>query len=80
MEFSPVVVRDYLSGIDDTKACGPDLIAGFLLKLCTESLSMPLSYLYTKSLESGSLPRDWVTANIVPIHKKGDRCKGFATP
>ena len=69
MEFSPVVVRDYLSGIDDSKACGP---AEFLLKLCAESLSVPLSYLYTKSLESGTLPGDWVTANIVPVHKKGD--------
>ena len=46
MEFSPVVVCDYLSGIDDSKACGPDLITGFLLKFCAESLSGPLSYLY----------------------------------
>jgi len=30
--------------------------------------------LYSKSVESGTLPRDWVTANIVPVHKKGDRC------
>jgi len=39
--------------------------------LTAESLSGPLSYLYSKS---GTLPRDWVTANIVPVHKKSDRC------
>ena len=25
-------------------------------------------------MESGTLPCDWVTANIVPVHKKGDLC------
>ena len=26
-----------------------------------------------KSVISGSLPFDWISANIVPIHKKNDR-------
>ena len=34
---------------------------------------MPLSYL-RKSMETGTLPCDWVTANIVPVYKKGDKC------
>jgi len=72
VEFNSTIVCDYLSAIDDSKACGPDLITGFLLKLCAESLSVTLSYLYTESMKTGTLPRDWVTANIVPVHKKGD--------
>ena len=74
VEFSPTVVCDYLCAIDDSKACGPDLITGFLLKFCAESISVPQPYLYTKSMETGTLPRDWVTANIVPVYKKGDKC------
>ena len=74
VEFSPTVVCDYLCAIDDSKACGPDLITGFLLRFCAESIPVPLSYLYTKSMETGTLPRDWVTANIVPVYKKGDKC------
>ena len=45
VEFSSTVVCNYLCAIDDSKACGPDFITGFLLKLCAESLSVPLSYL-----------------------------------
>jgi len=25
------------------------------------------------SIDSGCLPRDWITANIIPVHKKGDK-------
>jgi len=25
-------------------------------------------------MSSGTLPRDWTTANIIPVHKKGERC------
>ena len=34
---------------------------------------IPLSRLFQLSLSSGALPRDWVTANVVPVHKKGDK-------
>ena len=34
---------------------------------------MPLSLLFTKSLESGILPQDWKSAQVTPIFKKGDR-------
>jgi len=44
-----------------------------LIKFCAESLSVPLSYLFIQSIKSGTLPRDWVSANIVPVHKKGDK-------
>ena len=44
-EFTPADVYDYLSNIDGSKACGPDLLPGFLLKHCASSLASPLAYL-----------------------------------
>ena len=29
--------------------------------------------IFTQSLNSGNLPEDWLTANVTPIFKKGDR-------
>ena len=59
---------------DTSKACGPDHITPKLLKLSAEFISGPLSQLFNQSMSSGTLPKDWTTANIVPIYKKGERC------
>jgi len=32
-----------------------------------------LTIIFNKSLESGSVPEDWCTANVCPIYKKGKR-------
>lgn len=34
---------------------------------------MSLRTLFNKSLAESVLPEDWKTANIVPVHKKGER-------
>ena len=62
-----------LNSIDVSKACGPDLITGFLLKKDAEVLASPLSYLFTTSMCTAALPRDWVTANVVPVFKRDDK-------
>jgi len=36
-------------------------------------MAEPLSIIFQESYNSGNLPHDWKTANIVPIYKKGDR-------
>ena len=63
-----------LVNLDVSRACGPDHITPKLLKLCTEFISEPLSQLFNQSMSSGTLPRDWTTANVIPIYKKGERC------
>ena len=70
VEFSPAVVYEILCDIDASKACGPDLFPGFLLKHCAISISSPLAYLFNLSMHTGSLPRDWVTAKVVPVFKR----------
>jgi len=44
-----------------------------LLQKGADLLAPPLTKLFQLSLSTGILPRDGVTANIVPVHKKGDR-------
>ena len=62
-----------LKNIDVNKAPGPDGIAGVILKNCALNLAYPLSILYNISFSMGQLSSDWKVANIVPVHKKGDK-------
>ena len=59
--------------MNSNKACGPDGIHGKILKHCAAGLAHPLSMLFRLSYNSGSLPRDWKVANVVPVHKKGSK-------
>ena len=70
--FYPDQISNILKHID-TKSPGPDGIAGTVLKKCSSSLSYPLSILFNISFASGQLPQDWKLANVVPVHKKGDK-------
>ena len=51
------------------------LTADELLKECATVLAELLSMIFQRSFETGTLPADWKTANIVglPIVKQGDR-------
>ena len=74
VNFTPIDVYQELVNLDVSKACGPDQITPRLLKLSAEFIAEPLSQLFNQSMSSGTLPRDWTTANVVPIYKKGERC------
>ena len=67
IDFSPSRVRASLADINTNKACGPDEIPGMVLKMCSESVVLPLLVYNT-----GSLPLEWKLSNIVPIFKKED--------
>ena len=62
-----------LQGLKPDKAPGPDQIRPLLLqKLCLENAPI-LQVIFSKSLEEGSLPSDWLKANVSPIFKKGEK-------
>ena len=56
--------------LDTKKATGPDNIPTYVLKLCVEEMVPVLTVIYTQSLNSGHIPRDWLTANVIPIFNK----------
>ena len=44
-----------------------------MLKICDSSIIKPLSIIFNNSLNSGIFPTIWKKANVIPIHKKGDK-------
>ena len=66
-------VHKILANINSNKAQGPDKVHGKVLKTCAVSLAYPLSIIFNTCFETGQLPLEWKTANIVPIFKKGSK-------
>ena len=73
IEITPAVVLNKLMAIQNSKSPGPDGWPIAIIKSVSEFISVPLSILFNKSLNSGTLLPDWKCANVTPIHKKGAR-------
>ena len=76
IEVSVEEVKERLSNLDTTKACGPGKIPARLLKECSEQIAHILCSLFIHSLNKGKIPREWKSADVTPIHKKD--CKEVA--
>ena len=74
-DISSDLVRTYLKRVKPNKAEGPDEVYARILKECEREISVPLAIIFTKSLSDTEIPVDWKRANVVPIFKKGDKCK-----
>ena len=44
-----------------------------MLKLCATSISKPLHILFNNSVISECFSNEWKKANVIPVHKKGDK-------
>ena len=44
-----------------------------MLKICGESISKPLEIIFKSCIEKGQFPNKWKKANVVPVHKNGDK-------
>ena len=69
----PSVVFNKLNALQYCKSAGPDGWPPAALKATAAEISLPLSIIFSKSLQSGHLPDCWKIANVVPIHKSGSR-------
>ena len=49
------------------------MISSRMVKICDDSVCKPLKLIFQSCLESGKFPSKWKKANMVPIHKEGDR-------
>lgn len=64
-------VEKLLSDINSNKAMGPDSIPNLILKNCNKELAPGLTILFQNSVDRGSLPNHWRSANVAPVYKNG---------
>ena len=69
----PEEVFHLISGLDTSKANGPDGISAFMLKATASSIASPLAKLFSLSLTTGKFPKAWKFASIVPIPKSKNK-------
>ena len=73
MEITREEIKTKLEKLNVNKSCGPDNIHPLLLQRTADITCVPLELIFNKSLQNGECPDDWRSANVTPIHKKGDR-------
>ena len=63
-------VRAKIKQLRSGAAAGPYGIGPQLLKETVEQVAGPLVSVMTKSLNEGTVPQDWLVANVTPIFTK----------
>ena len=71
--FAKEDILRIINNLDPNKAHGHDEISIRMLKICGDSICRPLNIIFKTCLRTGKFPLEWKKANIVPIHKKGDK-------
>ncbi len=67
-------VEKLLKKLNPKKAQGPDLIPVRIMKECAGELAPMLTFIFNQSNNTSQIPKDWLTANVVSIFKKGAKC------
>ena len=44
-----------------------------MIKICSQSLTLPLKIIFEHSNKKGKFPEIWKKANVVPVHKREDK-------
>ena len=73
--FSKIDVINVLKGLDVNKGSGPDDIPLKVSRECADELAPSPTTLFNLSMSTCTLPEVWKYSNVVPIHKKGKKCK-----
>ena len=73
--FSENDVFQVLKKLDINKGSGPNDVPLRVLDQCAAELTPSLTALFNMSMSTCALPDSWKHAFVVPIHKKGDKCK-----
>ena len=71
--FSCNDIATLIKNLDPNKAHGHDMISIRMLKLCGKSICKPLDLIFQSCIKQGKFPTEWKKANVVPVHKKGDK-------
>ena len=58
---------------NSTKAHGCENLSVRMIKICNESIIIPVKIIFDKSLKNGVFPEICERGNVVPVHKKEDK-------
>ena len=73
ISISKEEVVHHLWNLDPSKSPGPDNIPRLFLKQCSTAIAPSLCSLFNHSLKTGTLPTEWKSANVTPVHKKNKK-------
>ena len=62
-----------LKNLKPGKTAGPDRLKPLLLRELRGEIAPIIKVIFDRSLQTGKLPADWMTANVMPVFKKGDK-------
>ena len=71
--FSGSDIGKIISHLDPNKAHGQDMLSIWMIKLCGNSICKPVSIIFNDGLNEVKFPHEWKKANVVPLHKKGNK-------
>ena len=66
-------VFDAVTNLNPHKVSGIDNIPPTVLKNCAHALAQPIHYLFTTSINSGTIPSEWKIHKITSADKSGDK-------
>ena len=66
-------IAKLLRDLDTSKAPGPDGLHPHVLKVLADRIKEPLYIIFSKSLQTGCVPKLWKQGRISAIFKKGDK-------
>ena len=72
INLSPEVIRKCMCTLPNKFSRSPDGIPSAVLRSLSFELCTPLYYLFRQSLDTGTCPSLWKSADITPVYKKGD--------
>ena len=70
IQISRKLILNINSNLNVNKAHGADNISGRMIDLCGESITLPLSIIFTNIMNTGIFPNNWKSANVTPTFKK----------
>ena len=72
-EITNESILNLINDLNANKAHGTDQISVQMIKLCGNSICLPLSIIYNNIIDKGIFPDQWKMANVTPIHKKDSK-------
>ena len=73
MSVKILSIKTRLNDLKVDKAAGDDNLSPRILKAISDEIAYPITVIFRRSLDTGCVPRDWRTANVTLIFKKGSR-------